>query len=234
MALNWVFVGLDYSWVPPQHTSPVSQTRSDHCPITLLYNSGGLPPRKLLHMKWRHICIVARLQRGRSIATRSRLNAGRTEMSRWDGNMIRTLSSSRSSYKKRHAGTTSSNQALIPACDQSELRRIDRRKWSCGVGVLQKVHGQFRYWSVSEWQRATHHAIDPIMKFLRGGVLQLAWPQSSRTTLARRAVFIRSEKPTTTSVPVLVAAPLLVALLTQVQEKGQMARHTAPIAPHGA
>lgn len=169
-----------------------------------------------------YICVLQLSPDEASIATRSRFNAGGTELSSWDENTIRTLcssSSSSSSYKKRHTGTTTSNQPLIPVCNQSELRRIDRRKWSCGVGVLQKVHGQFRYWSVSEWQRATHHAIDPIMKFLRSGVLQLAWPQSSCTTLARRAVFIQSEKLTTTSVPDLVAAPLLVPLLIPVQEK---------------
>lgn len=184
-----------------------------HC---VSFADGVFPLISFAHI---YICILHLSREAASIAIRSRFNAGSTELSSWDGNTIRTLCSSRSSYKKRHTGTTTSNQPLIPVCNQSELRRIDRRKWSCGVGVLQKVHGQFRYWSVSEWQRATHHAIDPIMKFLRSGVLQLAWPQSSCTTLARRAVFIRSEKLTTTSVPDLVAAPLLVPLLIPVQEK---------------
>lgn len=68
------FWGLDYSWVAPHHASLVSKTRSDHCLITLLYNSGGLPPTELLHIKWTHICIVTRLQRGRTVSHSHRLS----------------------------------------------------------------------------------------------------------------------------------------------------------------
>lgn len=77
------------------------------------------------------------------------------------------LSSGGSSYKKRHIGSIASKPPLIPACNQSELYRIDRRKWSRGADVLQRSTANSAIDRRPSDGGPQHHAIDPVMKFLR-------------------------------------------------------------------